>query len=307
MKIAIMGAGAVGTFYGAKLARAGHDVTFIVRGARLPHYRQDGVHVEQDAGPWHVPAVQATDDPARVGPVELVLFATKAYALQAAAEAMRPLVGPDTCVLPVLNGVDIAERVGAVVGMAPMLGGITYIACTLTGPNTVRQGGTENRMVFGELAGGRSARAEALQAVLAGAGIVSELTDDFPVVNWSKFVLVNCSNGVCPVTGAPIGAVLADADTRALFIACLAEVEALARAKGVQLPPDVAPSAVAICESFAPAFKPSMLVDLERGRPLEVEALQGTVVRLGRELGVPTPLNRMIYAALKLRAGGRPA
>jgi len=305
MRIAVMGAGAVGSFYGAKLARGGHAVTLIVRGERLPVVRGEGLHVEQDAGAWHVP-VEATDDPAAVGPVELVLFATKAYGLDAAAQAMRPLVGPGTVVLPLLNGVDIAERVGAVVGMEPMLGGMTYIACSLAGPNTVRQGGVENRLVFGELGGGFSERGRRIQAAFEQAGVVSELSEDFQLANWSKYVLVNASNGVPPVTGMPIRAVLADTDTRALFVALLEEGEALAAAKGIRLPADIRARSIAICESFAPDFKPSLLVDLERGRPLEVEALQGTAIRLGEALGVPTPVNRRVYAALKLRAGGRP-
>lgn len=305
MRIAIMGAGAVGCFYGARLARAGNEVTFIARGERLRRLRADGLTVVQDAGRWTAGDFAATDDPAAVGPVELVLFTTKAYSLDDAARAMRPLVGPETAVLPLLNGVDIAERVGAIVGTAPMLGGITYIACALDGSTTVRQGGTENRMVFGEPEGGTSERGRRIQKTFQAGGVVSELTDDFPVANWGKFVLVNCSNGVCPVTGMPMGPVLADPDTRRLFTDTLHEGVALAEASGVTLPADIAERSLAICESFAPDFRPSLLVDLERGRPLEVEALQGTAVRLGEKLGVPTPLNRMIHAALKLRAAGR--
>ena len=306
MRIAIMGTGGIGGFYGAQLALAGNDVWFIARGAHLQAIREHGLRVDSQAlGDLHVQPAQATDNPVEVGAVDAVLVTTKAYDLESAAEAIRPMVGAETVVLPLLNGVDIADRIGAHVGREHLLGGLCYISAAIAAPGMVREAGAPNRVVFGELDGGPSERVKRLETVMRDAGIPAEGSDDVQREIWRKFMLIDAASGVSAVTASPMGPVLADEDTRVLFVDCMREVEALARRKGVDLPNNLVEESLAFARDKMPYdLKPSMLHDLEQGRKLEVDALNGTVARLGREMGVETPVNRFIHAALKLRAGG---
>ncbi len=304
MKIAIMGAGAVGGFYGGRLARAGEEVHFIARGAHLAALREKGLRVESPTvGDFELPQVNATDDPAQVGPVELVWMTTKAYDLEAGAEAMRPLIGENTVVIPLLNGVDIAERIGAVLGMEHMLGGIVQVSVAMAEPGLIRHA-VMDRLVFGELAGGTSARCEAIRETLHGAGIQAELSEDIRREIWLKYLFLSTVAGMCSLTRQTLGPVLADPDTRAMLVACFRELEALARKEGIALEEGIVEERLAMADGLPKTMKPSMLLDLERGRALELEALQGAAMRLGRKLGVPTPVNDFIYAALKHHAGG---
>ena len=304
MKIAIMGAGAVGGFYGGRLARAGEEVHFIARGAHLAALREKGLRVESPTvGDFTVAEVNATDDPAQVGPVELVWMTTKAYDLEAGAEAMRPLIGENTVVIPLLNGVDIAERIGAVLGMEHMLGGIVQVSVAMAEPGLIRHA-VMDRLVFGELAGGTSARCEAIRETLHGAGIQAELSEDIRREIWLKYLFLSTVAGMCSLTRQTLGPVLADPDTRAMLVACFRELEALARKEGIALEEGIVEERLAMADGLPKTMKPSMLLDLERGRALELEALQGAAMRLGRKLGVPTPVNDFIYAALKHHAGG---
>jgi 2-dehydropantoate 2-reductase len=261
--------------------------------------------VERDGETFHVHPASATDDPGTVGEVALVLLTTKAYDLDAAVQAMRPLIGAETLVLPLLNGVDGAERIGAVLGAEHVLAGQTYLPAALTAPGVVRQAGGENRLVFGEPAGGIRPRTQALLQVLRQARIVADLSPDIRREAWRKLLWVNPNGGVCAVARAPMGPVLRDPHTRALYLACMGEVEALARRQGIGLGADAVAETMAIAEAAAPETRPSLLQDLERGKPLELEAIVGVVVRRGEALGVPTPVNRCVYAALKPHVGGR--
>lgn len=309
MKIAIMGSGGVGGFYGARMAQAGHDVTFIARGAHLEALRSGGLKVESPTlGELALPKVQATDDPAAVGPVELVLLTVKSYDLEAACSAMAPMVGPDTVVLPFLNGIDIAERVSAALEAAGapgdgVLGGAVYVFANLAGPGHVRHIGLD-RPIFGELAGGTSPRVEAVHAMLTGAGIPAELSTDVRKELWNKFVGLNALSGVASIARAPAGVLVKHPATRALLADSANEAVAVAKAQGVKLDPGLTDQLLALVESLAPASRPSMLVDLENGRRLEMEALQGTLVRMGADAGVPTPVNRVIHAALSPYVNG---
>jgi 2-dehydropantoate 2-reductase len=307
MRIAIMGAGGVGGFYGAKLADAGEDVTFIARGAHLAALRERGLRVEGDLARITLPRVQATDDPASVGPVELVLLTIKAYDLERAARQLKPLVGPQTSVLPLLNGADIAERIAPAVGAEHVLGGLAQVSARIAEPGLVKQMGPVNRVVFGELSGERTPRAEAILACLQHAGIPAELSTEIRSEIWKKYMFICAAGGVCAVTASPLGPVLADPDTRALFVGCLEEIAALAGQQGVALPATAAADVLRFSEGAPPQTRPSMLFSLEQGQKLEVEVLNGAAARMGRELGVPTPVNAFVYAALKLRAGGRKA
>ncbi len=256
-------------------------------------------------GAFHLPQVPATADPAEVGPAELVLMSVKSYDLDEAARAIGPLLGPETAVLPLLNGVDIAERIGAVIGAERVLGGVVYLSSNIVEPGVIRQV-SNAPFCFGELEGGRSARGEAILAAMQGAEINAVHTDDVRGELWRKFVMVNGIAGTCALTRTGLKPILADPDTRAFFVATLREGEALALAQQVRLEPDLVERTVSFAESLAPHYKPSLLLDLERGRRLELEALKGTAVRLGQELGVPTPCNTAILAALKPHADGPP-
>lgn len=306
MKIAVMGAGGVGGYYGAVLARAGEDVTFIARGAHLEAIQKSGLKVEsQAAGNFALPQVKATNNPADAGPVDLILFATKAYDLETAAAALKPCLGAETVILPLLNGVDIADRIAAVVGREHVLGGMCQISAAIQSPGVIRTVGPLNKIVFGELSGGTSARAQAVHQVLTKAGINAELSERVLVDIWNKFLFICALGGVCTVTASLLGPVRADPDTRALLVGVMEEVHALARRQGVPLKSSIVQDTLAAIDKLPEGTRPSMLLSLEQGAKLEVDALNGTAARLGKQLGVPTPVNQFIYAALKLRATGR--
>jgi 2-dehydropantoate 2-reductase len=308
MKIAVMGAGGVGGYYGAVLARAGEDVTFIARGAHLQAMRQHGLKLEtQSQGNFALPAVQATDKPAEIGPVDLILMATKAYDLESASAGLKPCLGPHTVILPLLNGVDIADRIASAVGKAHVLGGMCQISAAIQAPGSIRVVGPLNKIVFGELAGGTSPRVEAVQRTMRKAGVNSELSHQVLVDIWNKFLFICALGGVCTVTATVLGPVRSDPDTRALLIGVMDEVQALARKMGVPLQPTIAQDTLANIDKLPDGTRPSMLLSLEQGGKLEVDALNGTVARLGKQLGVPTPINQFIFAALKLRAEGKQA
>jgi 2-dehydropantoate 2-reductase len=305
MKIAILGAGGIGGLYGGLLARAGEDVTFVARGEQLDALRREGLTVVRDHETFTVRPVSATGDPAAAGAAALVLLTVKTYQLETALASLPPLLGPETVVLPLLNGVDIQERVAARVGAGRVLAGLTYMPANRPRPGVVHQPGPARRMVFGEPAGGPSPRVRTLETVFRRAGLEAEASGEMPRELWHKFMLVTCNGGVCGVTAAPIGRVMTDADTRALYRDCALEVEAVARARGVALPGDAVEETLAHADTTPPANRPSLLQDLEAGRPLELESLNGAMARFGRALGVAVPVNTFIYGALKQRAAGR--
>ncbi|MDZ8119483.1 ketopantoate reductase family protein [Pontiella agarivorans] len=304
MKIGIIGAGALGCYYGAKLARCGAAVHFIARGATLQALRSKGVTVHRDDGSFSVSDFHATDRADNVGPVELLIVATKSYAFEAIAPALRALKGPDTIVLPLQNGVDSAERLGVLADPEHILGGLTYLPVSAIAPGVVRQSGVEKPILLGPLNEADEAAARTTLSVLQKADIAAERPADIRVALWMKYMLAICTMGVQSVTGCPIGPTREDPDTRALYLACLREVDTVARAGGVNLPDGAQENAMRAIDSYPAAVKASMLQDLECGKPLELEAMHGTLVRLGKTYGVETPVNQFIYAALKLRAGG---
>jgi len=307
MRIAIMGAGGLGGYYGAMLAHGGESVAFIARGEHLRALQRDGLHMESaHVGDFHLPQVDATDDPAAIGSVDVVLMGVKAYDLEAASEAIRPLLGPDTFVVPLLNGVDMEERIGAVLGPERVLGGTVFLSCNVIAPGRLRHV-FNGPFVFGELAGGLSDRAGALEATLRAAGVNAEQSPDIRRDLWRKFIMVAALAGVSGATRIPTRAVMADPDTRALFEGALREGEALARASGVSLEDDVVARHLAFADGVSPQHTVSMLLDLRAGRRLELDVFQGTIVRLGERLGVPTPIHRVLYAALKPHVNGPPA
>ena len=306
MRVAVMGAGGLGGYYGGLLARAGLDVAFVARGDHLAAMRAGGLTVRSEyAGQFNRP-VRATDDPRQIGPVDLVLFCVKNYDLEAAAAAIRPLVGSETVVLPVLNGVDAVERIGRIVGAEHVLPGVCYVASRVDAPGVVVQGGMSGKLFLGELGGGTSARAGRIADLLASAGALVEVHPAVDVALWEKMVGVCPAGGVMALMRLPIGPVMACPEARAFFRATMDEVETVARARGVPLPDGCADRLFGMISQQKPWYRSSMLTDLLGGRRLELDWLNGAVVRLGRERDVATPANAAIYAALKPYADGAP-
>ncbi len=304
MRIAIMGAGGLGAYYGAMLQRGGESVAFVARGAHLRALLSDGLRVDSPhIGDFHLPHVTATDDPATLGTMDAVLMGVKSYDLPAACEAIRPLIGAGTFVVPLLNGVDMAERIGAVIGPGRALGGTVFLSCNVIAPGHLRHV-FNGPFVFGELAGGRSARADALEAALLHAGVAARQSEAIRTELWRKYIMVAALAGTSGTTRLATRQLMADADTRALFVAAMREGEALARASGVLLEPDIVAQHIAFADGVSPQHTVSLLLDLRAGRRLELDTFQGTIVRLGEKLRVATPVNRMLYAALKLHADG---
>ena len=306
---AIVGSGAVGGYYGATLARAGHRVTFLARGAHLAAMRARGIEIRSPLGDFTI-AAEATDDASSVGLVDVVLFAVKSYDNLTALPMLPPLVGEGTLVLTLQNGVDSSDEVASVVGERAVLGGATYIATGVSTPGVIEQTGTHRKIVFGEVFGDRAAvssRVTALGRQLGSADIEVEAVADARVRLWEKLIYL------CPFaafTGAarvPAGALWSDRSTRDCFMAAVAEVEAVARAEGVPVSEVVTTEIRDYMDTLPAATRSSMLIDLSQGKRIEVEPLQGTVVRRGQALGVPTPIIAALYAVLKPHAGGAPA
>jgi 2-dehydropantoate 2-reductase len=304
MKIAIMGSGGVGGYFGAKMALAGHDVTFIARGAHLDAMRRDGLTVKTDKGTMRVDPARASDDPGTIGTVDAVLFATKLYDTTEAAEALKPVMGPDTYVVTVQNGVSGADMIGDVLGRDRTLAGSTYIISHLEGPGVVRHMGTFQRIVFGEIDGRMTDRAKAFEALCKDSDIDVKLTDKVLVTMWEKFIPLAVMSGMTSVTRLPIGPLLADPDVSAMVDAAVEEVVNVGRAKGIDLNDDTASRVKEGVRAAPYDTKASMLVDLERGKKLELPWLSASVAAWGEELGVPTPTHKFIATVLKLHAQG---
>jgi len=306
MRIAVMGTGGLGGYFGARLALGGADVAFVARGRHLQALREGGLRVVGPQ-PLHVPRVDATDDPASIGPVDLVMLCVKLWDTEAALAQMRPLVGPGTAIVSFQNGVLKDDAVRAAYGPAAVMGGVGYVATTIDGPGVIRQTGPMQRLVFGEIDGTRSPRGAAfLQACLAG-GINAELSDDIRLEIWQKFVFLAALSGTTTTMRRPIGPIREHAQTRAFLLDVMREVVAVGRAHGVHLPPDYAEVRLKLADDVAHDMTSSMHHDLERGNRLEVRWLAGAVVELGRQKDVPTPLNRAIADILALHASGSTA
>ncbi len=301
-----MGAGGVGGCLGARLAAAGHDVTFVARGAHLSALRSDGLRLESVRGDVAVGDVRATDDPAAVGPVDLVLFTVKMRDCAAAADQCRHLMGDGTMVVPLLNGVESHETLRERLGVEPVLGGTAYISAVIDRPGVIRQTGALERILFGELSGPISPRVQRLQSALSDAGIGAIASVRILPEIWEKFILLATNAGLTTLTRLPIGMLRSHDGTRALIDAGMREVEAVARAKTIEVASDIVARHHAFYDTLPAEMKSSMQVDLERGAPLELPWLSGAVVRLGEELGVPTPVHGFIAMALSPYADGPP-
>ncbi len=298
MSFAIMGSGGLGGFFGALLATTGEDVAFLARGAHLAAIRQNGLRVESARGDMHIHPATATDDPASVGPVDCVLFTVKLWDTETAAAACRPMLGADTAVLTLQNGIDSMARLAAVLGQNHVLGGVTYVPSVIAGPGVIRHTGSAANLIFGEPGGRRSARAERLLAVFQRAGIEAEISPDIGRTIWEKFVFLVASSGVTSFTGLRYGPLRADPEAREMFRQVMAEAAAVAGAEGIPVGDDFIDGRMAFLDQAPPDMTSSMAQDRSRGNRLELDWFAGTVVRLGAAHGIATPVNAAIYNAL---------
>ena len=306
MRIAIVGTGGVGAGYGAALAKAGADVTFIARGAHLAAMKANGLKVQSPRGDIHLVPTQATDNPAGIGKVDFVLFCVKLWDVESAGESIKPLIGPDTAVIPLQNGVDAAERLIPILGPNAVMGGVAQISAKIVEPGVIQQVGTFMRMVFGELDGSSSPRGEKFLALCLQAGFEAKLSDAILTELWMKFILLAANASAVALARQPIG-VLRDPDIRPVMMSAYREVMAVGRAYGVALPDNAVETISGYSDTLPAHQKPSMALDLDRGNRLELPWLGGKVVELGRKLGVPTPTHSLMYAMLKPYVMGKPA
>jgi 2-dehydropantoate 2-reductase len=306
MRIAVMGAGGVGGYFGARLAQAGHDVGFVARGRHLAALRSTGLQVRSALGDVHLPRPSVSDDPGALPPADVVLFAVKLWDTERAAEAMRPLLAQGGVVVPFQNGVDSIERIGAIVGADRVLGGVAQIAATIAEPGTIAHTGTMAQLRFGPALPSQQAAAEALLAALRGAGIDAELVGDIRRALWEKFVFLAAFSGLTSVARQPIGVLRADPDTRATLEAAMREAWSVGRAAGIALADDFVSQQLHFADGLPAEMRSSMQNDLAAGNRLEAPWLCGAVARMAGAAGIAAPVSATLYAALKPWCAGAP-
>jgi 2-dehydropantoate 2-reductase len=307
VRIGIMAAGALGGYYGARLAAAGHDVVFFARGAQLTALRDNGLRLESPLGDLHLPRVNASGDPASAGQMDVVLFAVKLWDTEKAAQDMRPIVGEKTRVISLQNGVDSVAILQSVLGQARIIGGSAYMGGVVASPGVIRQTTKTTHIVCGPPDARRDDVLEAFASAAGAANIEVRISEDINRDLWQKFVFLVGLSGSTASTRQNLGPVLADPDTRKLFIDLVSEATAVGLARGVALAPDLAERTLAFASTFPPGHRASTLNDLERGNRLELDWLTGRVVSLGAATGVATPVSAAVYAMLKPYRMGKPA
>lgn len=303
MRIAVMGAGGIGGNLGGLLARGGNDVSLIVRGAHLEAIRQNGLRVKMPQDEFTA-EVHATNEPGEIGPVDLVLFTVKTYHNATAIAAMQPMVGEDTTVLSLQNGVETFDELAQVLGAECVLCGAAYFGAYIEAPGVITNRGLPPKILFGEVDGPESPRAQRIQETFQKAGINAELSDDVTKTLWTKFMILSSAAGITCAARHLIRPLLEHSEAREMWIAGMREVEAVGRAKGVDLDPEVVEQTMGLVESLPWDYQLSMHADLDRGGPLELEAINGAIVRMGRQLGIPTPVNQFLYTVLKPHIDG---
>ena len=306
MHFTFIGAGAVGGFYGALLARQGHDVSFVARGAHRDAIARDGLRVAGPLGDFTV-RVRAESDPARLGQADVVVLAVKTYDNPTAIPMIAPLMGQKSVVLSLQNGVESADEIAAVVGKAATIGGATYIATAIEAPGVIRQTGTHRRIVLGEYfdtPARVSDRVQAIAQAMTAADIHAEAVPDARPAIWEKFTYLAPFAAFTGAARLPIGPLWADPEIKAMFLEAVAEVRGVAMAHGITLPADHPDRTRAYLDKLPPSTRSSLLIDLSQVKRIEVEALQGSVVRFGRKVGVPTPIMAALYAVLKPHVNG---
>jgi 2-dehydropantoate 2-reductase len=307
MRIVAMGTGGVGGYFGARLARGGHDVAFVARGRQLEAIRAHGLRVESPLGDLHLPDVEVTDDPAELGKADLVLFGVKLWDTEASASLIKPLLAEHTAVVSFQNGVVKDDILRRTLGAGHVVGGLCYIAATIAEPGVIRHSGTLQKLVFGEYDGTTSPRVREFYEASAGSGIDVEVSDQIERAIWEKFVFLVGLSGTTSTSRTTIGPIRDHRRARTFLRDVMDEVVQVARAQGVPLPADYADDRLAFIDQVPATMTSSMHHDLGRGNRLEVAWLSGDVVERGAALGVPTPCNRAIMDILSVHSEGRPA
>jgi 2-dehydropantoate 2-reductase len=305
MRIAVMATGAVGGYFGARLAQGGHEVAFVARGRQLEALRAHGLRVESPLGDVHLPDVEVTAEPAGIGPVDIVLFAVKLWDTLAAAEAVKPLLGGETAVVSFQNGVVKDDLLTEALGAEHVIGGVSYIAATIAAPGLIRHSGTLAKLVFGEYDGSLSRRVRQFGDACADSGIDAELSDRIEQAIWEKFVFLVGLSGTTSLARSPIGPIRSHPRSRAFLHDVMEEVVQIARVQGVPLPADYADERLAFTDRLPAGMTSSMQHDVEQGNRLEVDWLSGDVVERGARLGLATPCNRAIFDMLSVHSEGR--
>ena len=306
VRIAIVGSGGVGGYFGGRLAAAGADVTFLARGVHLEAMRTRGLRITSPKGDLHLPRVKAESDPHAVGPADIVFFAVKLYDTESALAMLPPLVGPDTIVIGFQNGVETVASLTRAVGAAHTAGGVSYVSAVIAEPGVIRHTAMDH-LIFGMPDGSPSLPLQALLDACRPAGFQSTLSTDITVDIWTKFVRLSVFSGMTAVTRGPIGVIVNDPELLEMLKAAVRETMAVAHAKGIAVPSRMDEDVAVAYKALPPGAKASMLEDLERGRRIELPWLSGAVVRLGREAGVPTPIHAFIATVLKPYVNGRTA
>jgi 2-dehydropantoate 2-reductase len=306
MRIAAMAAGAVGGYFGARMAAAGHDVAFIARGAHRDAIRNNGLMIESTLGNLHLKDASVTDDPRAVGPVDIVLFAVKLWDTETAAHLARPLIGPNTRLITFQNGVDSVERIAPILGADRVAGGIAYIASVIDRPGVIAHTSEFARMRCGRVDGKDDPVLDAFADAAKAAAIDIETSAQINSDRWRKFTFLVALSGMTAATRQPIGVTLADPDMKAFFRSLMQEVVAVARTGGVELGDGFVDQQMKFAESAPFGMRASMAHDLERGNRIELDWLAGKVVELGRKFGVPVPANEAVYSLLKPYRLGQP-
>jgi 2-dehydropantoate 2-reductase len=305
MKIATVATGGIGGFLAVRLTEAGHSVATIARGAHLEAIRRDGLTLTGSDGKTTVQPWMATADPGEVGTVDAVVFAVKGDDLEAAAEACHPLLGADTAVVPFLNGVEAAGRLLEILPAQNVTNGVAYISTTVAGPGIIHQTGAFNRFVFAERDSGASPRIERLREAINDAGSSAPPTEDIEVESWSKFTLFAAVSGITAAARCTMADILGNEALAELFRGAVAETAAVGRSRGVALPETIEADTWAIAERLPAMMRASTAIDLENGRPLEIDWISGAVVRLAESAGMAAPINRTIYGLLSPYRNGK--
>lgn len=298
MRIAVMGAGALGTYYGALLKKAGQDVTFIARGDHLRALQEKGVKVKSFFGNFDITSIQATERPADVGVVDFILFTVKTYDTTLAASAMSAMIGPETVIVPIQN-MSMADEIGALVGMEHMLGGLSYIYVARDAPGIINQTSNFHRIIFGEFSNKITPRAEAIRKILETSGATIVLTENIQKELWNKLLFISPSCAVSSILRLPAGEYRDVAETRDLLTKAMREVEVIARSQAVVLDKDIVDQQLKFIDNLAPGATTSMQRDVAAGRRSEFEELVGKIIRIAEDAGIPVPTYRFLYAALK--------
>ncbi|MEN3384013.1 MAG: 2-dehydropantoate 2-reductase [Hyphomicrobiales bacterium] len=306
MKIAIMGSGGIGGYYGARLQQGGADVTFIARGEHLKAMQQSGLALEGDRA-IHLPKVKATDDPSTIGPVDMVIFSVKLRDTETAARQILPIIGPDTGIISLQNGVQKDDMLAPIVGREHLLGGAAYIGVSITRPGAIRKAGTMERLAFGEFDNKVSKRAQAFLDACKAGGIKADIPADITLELWQKFVFLVAMSSATAAMRSTAGPIRSNSLTRQFVADLMDEVAAVGRAHGVPLAENYGAARISHADAMAPEMRSSMALDLELGRPLELPWLAGAVVDLGAKKNVPTPCCRAVRDILALYVDGKPA